>query len=289
MVPRPEPEAQGGDDSNCDCRRRTVASHAANDGEAETWFTHIHRSQKQIHEECKSKRRRLNNLAHRWEHYLSLYDKLAVQHAHRALETYRHAQATETALQHVRELRAVYTKTLTAKQDYHLLVTNLLKEHIETQHRKNAYTVLCLERRQWYEQAKHYTMLQHANGKTSLLSHERFARLCTDTTLLLTDHNRHARYALLQQGRITQLAQDTAKAYRLKAASPLLGRIQTGATDHILRTETDTGAVGPHLVGSSAAATTKTTKSAVGSKRVGNPSNMTTPTPTGNHGGPVKS
>ena len=55
------------------------AAHAANDGEAVTWFTNIHRSQKRIHEECTSKRRRLNNLAHRWEHYLSLHDKLPVQ------------------------------------------------------------------------------------------------------------------------------------------------------------------------------------------------------------------
>ena len=108
------------------------AAHAANDGEAVTWFTNIHSSQKQIHEECTSKRRRLNNLAHRWEHYLSLYDKLAVQHAHRAVETYSQAQVTKTALQHVRELRAVHTKTLTARQDYHLPVTNLLKEHIDT-------------------------------------------------------------------------------------------------------------------------------------------------------------
>ena len=105
-----------------------------------------------MHEECTSKCRRLDNLAHRWEHYLSFYDKLAVQHGHRAFETYRHAQVTETALQHVRELRAVYAKTLAAKQDYHLLVTNLLREHIETRHHKNTYTALCLERRQWYEQ-----------------------------------------------------------------------------------------------------------------------------------------
>ena len=165
-----------------------------------------------------SKRRRLNNLAHRWEHYLSLYDKLAVQHAHRALDTYRQAQVTETALQHVRELRAVYTKTLMTKRDYHLLVTSLLKEHIETHHHTNAYTSVCLERRQWYAQAKHYTMQQYANAKTSFLTHERFASLCADIALLLTDHRRQARYALLQQGRLIQLAHDIAKAYRLKTA-----------------------------------------------------------------------
>ena len=112
----------------------------------------------------------------------------------------------------------MYTKTLTAKQYYHLLVTNLLKEHIETQHPTIAYTALCLERRQWYEQAKHYTMQQYADAKRSLLSHKRFARLCADTALLLTDHSRQARYALLQQGRLIQVAQGRAKAYRLKTA-----------------------------------------------------------------------
>ena len=61
-------------------------------------------------------------------------------------------------------------------------------------------------------------MQQYATAKTSLLSHERFARLCTVTAMLLTDHNRQARYALHQQGRLTQLVQDTAKAYRLKAS-----------------------------------------------------------------------
>ena len=54
------------------------AAHAANDGEAVTWFTNIHRSQKRTHKECTSKQRRLDNLTLRWEHYLSLYDKLAL-------------------------------------------------------------------------------------------------------------------------------------------------------------------------------------------------------------------
>ena len=171
-----------------------------------------------MHEVCRSKRRRLNNLAHRWEHRFSLYDKLAVQHAHRGLEFYRHAQFTETVLHHVRELRAMYTKTLMAKRDYHLLVTNLLREHTETQHHTNAYTALCLERRQWYEQAKHFTMQQHANAKTFFLMHERYAHLCTNTALLLTNHGRQAQYALLQQGRLIQLDHDTTNACRQKTA-----------------------------------------------------------------------
>ena len=55
------------------------AAHAANDGEVVTWFTNIHRSQKQTHEECTSKKRRLDNLTLRWEHCLSLYDELATR------------------------------------------------------------------------------------------------------------------------------------------------------------------------------------------------------------------
>ena len=74
------------------------AAHTANDGEAVTWYTNIRRTHKQTHEECTTKRRRLDNLTIRWEHYLSCSDKLASQHAHRACETYRYAQVTETAL-----------------------------------------------------------------------------------------------------------------------------------------------------------------------------------------------
>ena len=192
------------------------AARAANDGEAVTWFTNTHRSQKQMHEVCTSKRRRLDNLAHRWEHHFSLYDKLSVQHAHRALEFYRHAQVTETALHHVRELRAMYTKTLTAKRDYHLLVTNLLREHIETQHHTNAYTALFVPLSAF--QAKHSTMQQYANAKTPFLMHERYAGLCTNTTLLLTDHRRQTQYALLQQKRLIQLDHDTANTCQQKVA-----------------------------------------------------------------------
>ena len=32
----------------------------------------------------------------------------------------------------------MYAKTLTPRHEYHMLVTNLLKEHIETQHHKKA-------------------------------------------------------------------------------------------------------------------------------------------------------
>ena len=78
-------------------------------------------------------------------------DKLATQHAQRAQEIYCVAHTTETALQHLRKLRTMYTNTLTAKTNYHLLVTNLLKEHIEAQRLHNTYTTMCLERRRWYD------------------------------------------------------------------------------------------------------------------------------------------
>ena len=194
------------------------AAHTANDGEAMTSFTNIHRTHKQTHEECTSKRRHLDNLTIRWEHYLSCSDKLASQHAQRASEIYWVAQVTETALQHLRELRTMYTNTVTAKKDCHLLVANLLKEHIETQRLHNAYTAMCLERRQWYNQAKHDSMRQYANMKTSLLSYERFERLRTDRDVVLAHHTQRALYTWLQQEHIMQLAHETAKSYRLKTA-----------------------------------------------------------------------
>ena len=112
----------------------------------------------------------------------------------------------------------MYTKTLAAKRDYHLPVTNLLKENIETQQLENAYTAICVERRRWYDRAKHDTMHQYADIKMSLLSYERFARLRTNTTVLLTCQAQQALYTWLQQEHIIQLAHETAKNYRLKAS-----------------------------------------------------------------------
>ena len=113
-----------------------------------TWFTNIHRTHKETHEERTSKRRCLDNSTTRWEHYLSSSDKLALLHAQRACEIYMFVHITETALQHLRKLRSAYSNALTAKKDYHLLVANMLKEHIEAQRLHNAYTTMCLERRQ---------------------------------------------------------------------------------------------------------------------------------------------
>ena len=112
----------------------------------------------------------------------------------------------------------MYAKTHKAKNDYHMMVTNLLKEHIETRRIRKEYKAMCMERRQWYDQAKHDTMRQYAAPKMSLVSYERFAGLRTDTTLLLTRHTQQALNTLLQQERNKQFAQETAKTYRLKAS-----------------------------------------------------------------------
>ena len=189
------------------------AAHTANNGEAVSWFTNIHRTHKPTQEEHTSKRWCLENTTKRWGHYLSSSDELATQHAQRAREIYCIAHTTETALQHLRELHTVYTNTLTAKRNCHLLVTNLLKEHIEAQRLHNAYTTMCLERRRWYDQAKHDTMRQYADMKTSLLSNERFERLRTDTDVLLAHHTQQALYTWLQQESIIQLAHETATSY----------------------------------------------------------------------------
>ena len=112
----------------------------------------------------------------------------------------------------------MYTNTLTTKTEYHVLVTNPLNQHTEAQRLHNAYTPLCLERRRWYDQAKHDTMRQYTDIKISLLSYERFERLCTDTDVLLAHHTQQALYTWLQQERIVQLAHETANCYQQKTA-----------------------------------------------------------------------
>ena len=112
----------------------------------------------------------------------------------------------------------MYTNTLMAKKDYHLLVAKVPKEHIETQRLHNAYTAMCLERRKWYHQAKRDTMRQYANMKMSLLSYERFERLRKDSDVVLAHHTQQALYTWLQQERINRLAHKAAKSYGLKTA-----------------------------------------------------------------------
>ena len=52
----------------------------------------------------------------------------------------------------------MYTNTLTAKTNYHLLVTSVLKEHIEAQRLHNAYKTMYVDRQRRYGHEKHHTM-----------------------------------------------------------------------------------------------------------------------------------
>ena len=76
---------------------------------------------------------------------------------------------------------------------------------------------MCVEGRRWYDEAKHDTRRQHVDIKMLLLSYERYARLHTDTAVLLTHHTQQTQYTWLQQESIIQLAQEAAENYRLKA------------------------------------------------------------------------
>ena len=100
----------------------------------------------------------------------------------------------------------------------HLLVTNLLKEHIEAQRLHNTYATMCLERRRWYERAKHDTVRRYADIKTSLLTYERFERLRTHTDLLLAHHMHQAQYTWLRQEHIMNLMHETESSYQQKTA-----------------------------------------------------------------------
>ena len=146
------------------------AAHAANEDEAVSWFASIHGKSEPTLEKRTPKRGRLDSETTRWENYLTASDKLARQHAQRARDTCCNAHTAQVARRHLQALHTIYTNTLTAKTEYHLLVTNLLKEHIEAQRLHNTYTTMCLERRQWYVQAKHDTVRRYADIKTSLLT-----------------------------------------------------------------------------------------------------------------------
>ena len=183
-------------------------AHAANDDEAVSWFASIHGTGTLTQDERTSKRRRLNGDTRRWEHYLTASDKLTGQHTQRAHDAYCNAHASEVTPQHLQELRTIYTNTLTAKTEYHVLVTNLIKEHIVAQRLHNTYTTMCLERRQWYEQAKHDTVRRYADLKPSLLTYERFERMRTDTSLLLAHHTQQAHCTWRQQEHIMNLTQE---------------------------------------------------------------------------------
>ena len=135
---------------------------------------------------------------------------------------------------------------------------------------------MCLERRQLYEQAKHGTVKRYADLKTSLLTYERFERMRTDTNLLLAHHMQQAHCTRRQHEHILTLTHGFKNSCQRKTT--IYWDVQISTPDNIPHTDTTTGTMGPHYVGSPIATLTTTTKSALGSKRVGNPANMTTPT-----------
>ena len=180
--------------------------HTAHNDEAVAWFARMHETNAN-QEEQSQKRRRLNVDARRWEHYITASDKLAKEHAQRAHDAYHSAHASEVTRRHLRELRTLYANTLTAKTEYHLLVSNPIEEQMAAQRLHNTYTNMCLERRQRYEHAKHDTVKWYADVKTALLTYERYERMCTDTNMLLAHHMRQAHYMWRQQEHIMNLTQ----------------------------------------------------------------------------------
>ena len=159
-------------------------------------------------EEHTQKRRRLDVDSRRWEQYQTASDRLAQEHAQRAYDAYRSAHASEETRRHLCKLHTLYSNTLAAKMEYHLLVTKLIEEQMAAQRLHSTHTNMCLVRRQWYEQAKHDTVTWYADAKTSLLSYKRYERLCTETNKLLTHHLRQAHYMWRQQEHIVTLTQE---------------------------------------------------------------------------------
>ena len=127
---------------------------------------------------------------------------------------YHRAHAAAVAGQHLRTLHTHYTNTLTAKTDYHRLVTKLLEDQMTTQLLQVTYVHLCQMRRQWYEQAKYDTGIWYADAKLPLLICGRYRKLCNGTERLLDLHLRQALYMWHQQkhlGNMTQCYQDACK------------------------------------------------------------------------------
>ena len=92
------------------------------------------------HDEPTQKCRRLSVAAQRWEQYKTAADRLAQEHAQRSHDIYHSAHAAEVARQHRCTLHAYYTNTRTAKTDYHMLVTKLIKDQMAAQRLHDTHT-----------------------------------------------------------------------------------------------------------------------------------------------------
>ena len=139
----------------------------ADDDEAVAWFAG--RATITAQDEHTKKRQRLSVDAQRWEQYRKTTDRLAQEHAQQTHDIYHRAQAAAVARQHLRTLHTCYTNTLTAKTDYHRLVTKLVEEPMTAQQLQDTHAHLCQIHRQWYEQAKYGTGIWYADANLLLL------------------------------------------------------------------------------------------------------------------------
>ena len=177
----------------------------ADDDEAVAWFAR--RAIIIAQDEPTKKRQRLSVDAQRWEQYRKTADRLAQEHAQQTHDIYHRAHAAAVARQHLRTLHMHYTNTLTAKTNYHRLVTKLVEEHMTAQQLQDTHAHLCQIRRQWYEQAKYDTGIWYADAKLLLMISGRYRRLCASTEKLLDLHQRQALYMWHQQKHLANMTQ----------------------------------------------------------------------------------
>ena len=153
------------------------------------------------------KRQRLNVDTQQREQYQTTTDRLAYEHAQQAQDIYHKAHIEAVARQHLHTLRMGYTNTLTAKTDYHRLVTKLVDEQRQAQQLQDTHAHLYQIRRQWYEQAKDDTRIWYADAKLLLMVNDRYRRLSAGTNKLLDLHQQQATYMWRQQTHLTAMAQ----------------------------------------------------------------------------------
>ena len=164
----------------------------AGDSEAVAWF--VARATNTRQDDHIKKRPRLNIDTQHWEQDKTTTDRLAHEHAQQARDIYHKAHMEAVARQHLHTLHMVYTNTLTAKTDYHRLVTKLVDEQRQAQRVQDTHTHLYQIRRQWYEQAKDDTRIWYADAKLLLMISGRYRRLSAGTDKLLDLHQQQATY-----------------------------------------------------------------------------------------------
>ena len=158
-------------------------------------------------DEHTKKCQRLSVDTQRWKQYSTTADRLAQEHAQQAHDIYHRAHADAVARQHLRTLHMCYTNTLTAKTDYHRLVTKLVEEQMQAQQLKDTHAHLCQIRRQRYDQAKHDTGLWYEDAELLLLISDRYRRSSAGTQKLLDLYQRQATYMWRQQKYLTNMTQ----------------------------------------------------------------------------------